>query len=59
MINENEQTTIDSTDISPKNFRFNPKIGTSLRDRLRDFADTLIRRPIYKVMYANKFLKAT
>jgi SAM-dependent methyltransferase len=51
----NEQTTIDSTDISPKNFQFNPKIGTSLRDRLRDFANTLIRRPIYKVMYANKF----
>lgn len=46
---------LDRTDLSPANFYFNPYIGTSLRDRLRDVVDAVIRRPLYKVIYGKKF----
>ena len=42
-------------DLSPIDFNFDPNIGSSLRDRLRDFGDTFLRRPLYKLMYAKKF----
>jgi SAM-dependent methyltransferase len=45
---------LDQTDLSPKDFHFEPDIGTSLRDRLRDAVD-VIRRPLYKVIYRKKF----
>lgn len=46
---------LDHADISPKDFHFEPNIGTSLRDRLRDTADKIIRRPLYKQLYRQKF----
>ena len=46
---------LELTDLSPADFRFNPYIGTSLRDRLRDAVDMMIRRPLYKVIYSKKF----
>jgi SAM-dependent methyltransferase len=42
-------------DLSPSDFQFDPCIGESLRDRVRDVADFLIRRPLYKLIYRNKF----
>lgn len=45
---------VDQTDLSPKDFQFEPNIGTSLRDRLRDAVD-VIRRPLYKAVYSKKF----
>ena len=42
-------------DLSPADFQFDPYIGESLRDRVRDLADFLIRRPLYKFIYRNKF----
>ncbi len=46
---------LDRTDISPIGFKFNPHIGTSLRDRVRDITNTILRRPLYKLMYGRKF----
>lgn len=46
---------IDPTDLSPQDFRFDPTIGTSSRDRLRDTIDTFIRRPLYKRIYNHQF----
>jgi SAM-dependent methyltransferase len=46
---------LDTVDISPKDFYFDPNIGTSLRDRLRDTADKIIRRPFYRKLYSQKF----
>lgn len=42
-------------DLSPSDFKFDPYIGHSLRDKVRDFADFLIRRPLYKLLYGKKF----
>jgi SAM-dependent methyltransferase len=47
--------THDFEDLSPSDFKFDPHIGESFRDRLRDLADLLIRRPLYKIIYRNKF----
>ena len=47
---------VDKTDLSPKDFQFEPDVGTSLRDRLRDAVD-VIRRPLYKAIYSKKFAK--
>lgn len=47
--------TVETKDISPSNFRFDPHLGKSLRDRLRDTADSYIRRPFYKLRYGKKF----
>lgn len=46
---------IEQKDLSPESFRFDPSIGTSLRDRIRDFLDQIIRRPLYKFCYRNLF----
>lgn len=46
---------LDSTDISPANFRFDFYIGTSVRERFRDAIDAVIRRPLYKLLYGKKF----
>jgi len=46
---------VDETDLSLDSFQFDPRIGTSLRDRLRDTVDTLVRRPLYKTIYSKKF----
>ncbi|MBW4509737.1 MAG: class I SAM-dependent methyltransferase [Scytonematopsis contorta HA4267-MV1] len=46
---------LDYTDLSLKDFRFNPHLGTSTRDHLRDLADSLLRRPLYKLIYSKKF----
>ncbi|MBD2061871.1 class I SAM-dependent methyltransferase [Funiculus sociatus GB2-A5] len=46
---------LDATDLSPVDFRFDPNLGTSVRDRIRDAADNLIRRPFYKILYKKKF----
>jgi SAM-dependent methyltransferase len=46
---------LDSTDLSPVDFHFHPHIGTSIRERLRDAVDAVIRRPLYKVVYRKKF----
>jgi 2-polyprenyl-3-methyl-5-hydroxy-6-metoxy-1,4-benzoquinol methylase len=48
-------TYLDKTDFSSVDFNFNPHLGESWRDRLRDKADTLIRRPLYKLIYNQKF----
>lgn len=50
-----QRTTIDQNDYSPSNFKFNPFIGSSLREYLRDYVDAMIRRPIYKIIYGKKF----
>lgn len=47
--------TNDFEDLSPSDFQFDPYIGHSLRDRVRDFADFLIRRPLYKLLHGKKF----
>ncbi|MBD1905410.1 MULTISPECIES: class I SAM-dependent methyltransferase [Cyanophyceae] len=47
---------LDTTDLSPADFHFDPDIGLGVRDRLRDIADTLIRRPLYKILYDKKFV---
>jgi SAM-dependent methyltransferase len=46
---------IETTDLSLPDFRFDPFIGNSPRDRFRDALDTFIRRPLFKVIYRNKF----
>jgi SAM-dependent methyltransferase len=46
---------VNLTDISPKDFCFDPQLGMSLRDRLRDTLDTVVRRPLYKRLYNKKF----
>lgn len=50
-----KKITLDSKDISLPDFRFNPDLGTSPRDRLRDIADAIVRRPLYKILYGKKF----
>lgn len=42
-----------SVDISPSNFTFNPNEDFSLRNKIRDLADLIIRRPLYKSLYKN------
>ena len=50
------QLLIDvSSDISSKDFTFNPNLGISLRDRVRDLADAFIRRPFYKLKYGKRY----
>lgn len=51
----NSAMLVDETDLSLEGFQFDPQIGTSPRDRLRDIADTLIRRPLYKLIYGKSF----
>jgi SAM-dependent methyltransferase len=46
---------LDQTDLSPADFSFNPYLGESWRDRLRDVADAIVRRPIYKALHGKKF----
>ena len=42
-------------DLSPKDFLFNPFIGCSFRERIRDLADKIFCRPIYRISYHKKF----
>lgn len=46
---------LNCTDLSLADFQFNPNIGTSVHDRLRDTLDKIIRRPLYKQLYRQKF----
>ncbi len=46
---------IKQNDLSPEDFRFDPSIGTSLRDRMRDLLDQTVRRPLYKFCYRKLF----
>lgn len=44
-----------NSDLSNKDFTFDPNLGTSLRDQIRDLADAFIRRLFYKLVYRTKY----
>jgi len=46
---------LDYTDLSAKDFHFNPNLGTYPREIVRDMLDRIIRRPIYSLKYRKKF----
>ena len=48
---------IEQNDLSPIDFKFDPAFGMSLRDRLRDTLDMVLRRPFYKLKYRRMFSK--